>query len=198
MSSDKGNGKQKSTGERSRKKNNSNKGEKPQCKTCGKWYDITTSIVLRTCHWEEARNGNQRSNKWVKKSSSSRQSKPKKEGASNKDTISVFSRPQCITRTTGLVVMNKSIILTRIKSSQPLQTGLQKAKKNVWNNNQASRLGVKQRRIQKDYNPRKLSRQQYCDWHYYHGQRSKWKKDDAAWCIFRLGLFTNNHPQIIY
>ena len=117
---------------------------------------------------------------------------------SNKDTISVFSRPQCITRTTGLVVMNKSIILTRIKSSQPLQTGLQKAKKNVWNNNQASRLGVKQRRIQKDYNPRKLSRQQYCDWHYYHGQRSKWKKDDAAWCIFRLGLFTNNHPQIIY
>ena len=50
---------------------------------------------------------------------------------SKKDTISVFSRPQCITRTTGLVVMNKSIILTRIKSSQPLQTGLQKAKKNV-------------------------------------------------------------------
>ena len=35
---------------------------------------------------------------------------------SNKDTISVFSRPQCIVRTTGSVVMNKSIILTRIKS----------------------------------------------------------------------------------
>jgi hypothetical protein len=63
MSSDKGNGKQKSTGERSRKRNNSNKGEKQNHNAKLVADNITASVVLRTCHWEEARNGNWTSNK---------------------------------------------------------------------------------------------------------------------------------------
>ena len=44
--------------------------------------NITASVVFRTPHhWVEAKNGNRTFNKWVKKSSSSRQSKPKREGA---------------------------------------------------------------------------------------------------------------------